>query len=502
MAWTAIPQFAATTGYTVGQIVRPLTAPVFLQQYAFRCTVAGTSGAEPTWSTAQNNNQTVTTGGVTFTNVTGQSTYGWSAAAGNIYCLSNAAGSARIAAGDRAFLSSDHAETNATSNSTYRFGSASYAVVQVISVNRAGSVPPVAADQTNGATITATTGSWNLDNLTSTYWQGVNFIYTGTSNIFFQSTGAKQAYFRNCSFYLNTATATSSIQGNGPVKVIWDNTTVRFGATGQAIQTTLPFQLDWINTPAAIPGAIFPTSLFTTSGNGLLLTTLRGIDLSAITGTIYTGQVGVPAYSKVLLDGCRIASGVTRYSNTFAAAASASDEVEVVSCFDGTNIISERYTPAGAVTTDKSTTMVGGAQDDVGLFSLKMVSSTRCDAWTMTLDSFWLDVENTLTGSARTATVEIISSGTLNNTDISLVVEYQGTSGSSLGSFAQTLPSALTAASALGSSAATWNNQPGTPQIQRIQATFTPQTAGRVRGYVRLGKASATVWLNPQLVIT
>ena len=41
----------------------------------------------------------------------------------------------------------------------------------------------------------------------------------------------------------------------------------------------------------------------------------------------------------------------------------------------------------------------------------------------MTLESFWMDVNNSTIGGARTATVEIISSASLNNDDISLSVE-------------------------------------------------------------------------------
>ena len=45
---------------------------------------------------------------------------------------------------------------------------------------------------------------------------------------------------------------------------------------------------------------------------------------------------------------------------------------------------------------------------------------------------FWLDVEQQAVGSSKTATVEIISSASLNNDEISLLLEYQGTAGSSL----------------------------------------------------------------------
>jgi hypothetical protein len=53
--------------------------------------------------------------------------------------------------------------------------------------------------------------------------------------------------------------------------------------------------------------------------------------------------------------------------------------------------------------------------------------------------------------------VEIVSTGSLNNDDVSLLLEYQGTSGSSVASFVSSLPAnVLTAGSALPSSSATW----------------------------------------------
>lgn len=54
-------QWAASTAYTVGQIVRPTTG----NGYVYRCVVAGTSAAsEPTWPTTPY--QTVADGGVTW----------------------------------------------------------------------------------------------------------------------------------------------------------------------------------------------------------------------------------------------------------------------------------------------------------------------------------------------------------------------------------------------------------------------------------------------------
>jgi hypothetical protein len=242
-----------------------------------------------------------------------------------------------------------------------------------------------------------------------------------------------------------------------------------------------------------------PTTLFTININGLLLGALRGLDLSAVTGTLCGGTPSASTPQKVLFDSCKIASGVVRLATNVS---DSLDEVELVNCYDGTNFLSERHTTAGDLTTDRSTTMVGGVQDVVGQFAHKLISNAHSDPWTMTLNSFWLDVENTAVGASKTATVEIISSATLNNTNISLELEYLGTPGSSVATFASSLPSALTTQAALPTSTATWNNPPATPVAQKLQVTFTPQVAGRVRGPIRLGKVSTTVWVNPQIAIS
>src|SRR4029077_2457695 len=167
--------------------------------------------------------------------------------------------------------------------------------------------------------------------------------------------------------------------------------------------------------------------------------------------------------NRYLFDSCRIAAGVTRYSSP----SNTTDIIELINCFDGTNIFNESYQPAGAVTTERTITLSGGATDDVGTFSHKMVSGTNIDKYANPMVGFWMDCEYQTTGSSKTATVEIISSASLNNDEISLLLEYQGTSGSSVASIATTLPATvLTTAAAVTTSTATWNSSPATPVKQ------------------------------------
>ena len=494
--YNALPTFAASHAYNVGDIIRP-TAPAAIARYPQRCTTAGTSGSsEPTWATSEGG--TTTTRTATFTNVGGDSTYNWSAAAGSLASFTFAA-IKNPSVGDRIFISSDHTEPGLAGS--YSFGAVGTGVLKILSVNKAGSVPPVEADLTSGASITAN-ATMLLDAICNIFWQGITFTSASGLGFQFNSNGVRQHYFYNCGFVF-TGAGSAVINNNNPANMVFDNTPITFSAAGQSIAPGAYYlNFTWQNTPAALGGSTFPTTLFKAStGSGAGLATCRGVDLSALTGTLVAPATGTAGPQKYLFDSCRIASGATRYSAP-TNATNAGDEVEFVNCYDGTHFLAERYTSVGTITTDFSTTFSGGASDDVGAYSHKLVSNTQSDISAMPLESFWFDVENTLTGASHTATVEIISSATLNNTDISLLLEYQGTAGSSVASFASSLSSTLAVASALPSSSGTWNNPPATPQKQHLAVTFTPQVAGRVRGRVRLGKPSTTVWVNPQITIT
>src|ERR1700751_741810 len=146
-AYAAIAAFVPSVAYTVGQIVKP-TAPTANNRHAFRCTTAGTASTEPSWPL--NDNGAVTTGGATFTNVTGHSAYFWAAAAGDIGTVNGiGSGATRVVNGDRVFVSSDHSESQGAIGYLGNVASAwTRLTTFIISVNRAGSTPPVAADIT------------------------------------------------------------------------------------------------------------------------------------------------------------------------------------------------------------------------------------------------------------------------------------------------------------------------------------------------------------------
>lgn len=488
--------FAASHAYSIGDLIIP-TSPASQAKWVFRCTTAGTSSTEPSWTAV--NNGTNTSGGATFTNVTGQSTYAWNAAAGDYNTLMRGTNT-RAGPGDNIYISSDHSESVVTLTIGLNTGAnTGYSLVKVLSVNKAGSTPPVAADLLAGASLAGQVIDANA--YAPIYYYGITFntnaanSWTGQSS----SSNSKSMLFDTCTLYMSTASAvefctSGSTAFPAPTFAIL-NSTVQLSGAGQYFGSGGGLQqYDIVN--MTLTGTA-PTTLIKAENQGVLAT-VRGSDLSSVTSNLTnTGNSAVGM--KVLFEGCKIASGCTRYNTS--GIVNTRDEVELVNCYDGTHIISERYQPSGTLTTEFSTYLTAGAQDNVGHYSHKMVSTANCDKWVNTFNSFWMDLNYTTTGSSKTATVEISAASSLNNDDVSLWLEYEGTASSSLSSFANTLPATvLTTASALTSSAAAWTSGAGTNM--KLQITFTPQTAGRLRGQIRLGKASTTIYVNPQITVT
>jgi hypothetical protein len=493
-AYAAIAPWAATTAYTVGQIIRP-TAAVAGKRIAYRCTTGGTTtGVEPTWGLTLGG---TTTNGAVFTAINSD-TYGWSGAAGDVSTVTNTATSGFAAAGDKIFLSSDHSETTAAATNWLNSipGGWTTLTTSILSVNRGGSVPPVSADLTSGASISFTT--MNIDCAKPIYMQGLTLI-AASGSISFGAANYCSYYLKDCTLQIAGSSASYAIKTSDYSETVLDNTSVSFGGAAQTITLAASGELTWINTASPLSG-ISPNNLFFPPSNALGLVTCRGVDFSAYTGN-FVGVGSITNNIKVLFGSCKISASSTILTGTPYSNAAL---VELINCWDGTNVRNERYTTGGSTVTERTITLTGGAADDVGSFSLKMASgSARIDKWVAPIASFWLDVENTSTGSSKTATVEIVSSASLNNDDIWLLLEYMGTAGSQLASFVDSNPvTPLTAAVAVTTSTAAWNSAPATPVYQKLQVTFTPQRAGRVRGRVMLGKASTTVYVNPNIVIT
>jgi hypothetical protein len=496
--YAALTQWAATTAYVVGDIRRGLAAPAVTAQHVFRCTTAGTSGgSEPVWGTT--NNATTNDGTAVWTCVTGQSTYNWLAPAGTVITLI-----ARIAVGDRCFISSDHAQTQA---SALQIGlnATSLTATLYMSVNKTGSVPPVPADYLAGASC-ATTGANSITIEGGARWRGVTF--SSGASIRFVSGILRPVWLRDCALVLNNATAGSIIGPNSSMGLIWQNTTVQFGAAGQHIEPapgSSPCAFDWYGSGSAVVGGTLPTTLFTQAANSPALATIRGVDLSALGSgnnlVSFTSSGSCPA-TRYTFTNCKLGSGVSVITGS--QTTGLGSVVELINCDDAnTNYRCERHcSPQGDVTTETTITRTGGANDGTTTFARKMVSTTSIAEFNMPLEGIPMDAWNTATGGAQTATVEIISSGTLTDQDIGLQIEYLGDASSPRSSFGNSgRVTELTTPANVTSSAVAWNSSPATPVKQKLQVAFTPQKVGLVRGTVILKTASKTVYVDPVMDI-
>ncbi len=508
---------ANTFTYTIVATTSPATgAPVVLDSVAintercFRCTTAGTSSTttEPTWTLT--NNGTTTSAGATFTECTGQEahqhdnsvTNTWTAPAARWNCLSSV-GKNTIAAGDTLFLSSDHAETQASANALTGPGTVGSPNL-VISVSRtSANLPPLAAQVASGAAITTTSGGMTMS--TCAYIDGVTLTTVGNLFITFNPSNSYN-YYKNCALVLTNAGA-ATIQNDGTNgAVTLDNTTMTFSNAAQSLSTTSLTSsgiFEWKNTASAILGTV-PTTFIGNQVAGFYY--FHGVDLSALGSNTLFAISAQPGY-RILLANCKLGSSFVLASGT--GAQPQGPIIEVVNCDSAnTNYRNERYMRGGTLTTETTITLTGGATDGTQGISHKMVTNANANATIQQLDSFpivsdFLYANPSVIGNLKTATIEIISSGSLNNNDIWLDLEYPNSSTTPLAALVSSnIATPLTTAAAVTTSTATWNSSPATPTKQKLQVTFTPQKIGMLTAWVRVAKATTTVYINPQISVT
>ncbi len=493
--YAAVAQFAISTVYSVGNIVRQLATPAVGSERCFRCTTAGTSaGSEPSWNLTKG--ATTTSGTATFTEVTGNSTYNWAAPAARLLLMFNTF----AAAGDTIYVAQNHAETQASANTLTSIGT-SASPLSVFCVNASGSVPPVAADLATTATV-STTGANSLTLNGFAYIYGIIFKVADSSNIATLNINAgsiTNLTLSSCGLVINTtstlagivvgATSTQSV-------VTLINTPITFGNSAQTIGKRNG-TLVWRDTPSAILGSV-PTTLFAGSSPSPGQTVVQGVDLSAMgSGTTLVGAQA--AITDFVFVNCKLgASVVVAATPTSRAGNTAS---LVVSDSGATGYRQERYLYEGTLTAETTFILTGGASDGVTPISWKVVSTANAKPL-FPFESFPIAVWNTST-SLVTATVEIESNATLTNADCWLEVETLDTSGFPISAAHSSAPATpLTTASNLPTSSATWAGGLGSAVKQYLQVTFTPALAGYVRGVVKVGKASQTLYINPQITLT
>jgi len=524
VAYDTVVAWAASTTYAVGDIRRQTSLTLLAGQRCFRVSAitTGISGAsEPTWNLGLA--AATTDGGVTWTECTGNSsrqqnggvTNTWTAPARHFVNL-HVSGNNAIAAGDRAFVSSDHAEVITTSGGVLLTAGSNASPVRCISVNRTtGSIPPAIGDITPGAAVTcsANSGTLFISNNAGSYFEGFTFTEsgTGTCKITISNSGAGTREFKDCNFVISGTGAASSIDpcpvAQSPV--IWRNCTVKFGAVGQSIWLTSTCNFHWKNTagvPAVNSAGSAPTNLFTDGNSGAAKggIYLNGLDLSFVAGNIF----GTIVFLKGVIRNCKLHASATLAALTSAAYGNTFGEeygLEFINCHSSNDAYNNYWAKyGGTISTEVTITRASGATDGTQKASRKMVSSSSTTLVNKALPlEHHIYLWNTVIGTPQTATVELISSASLNNDEIWAEAEYLGDSADCMSLFADdTVATVLTAAAAQTSSSVTWDNSPATPVKQKLAITFTAQKAGLLDFVVKLAKASTTVYVDHKVLLT
>jgi hypothetical protein len=451
---TPLSSAVRSTSPGLGQIIRNNSSTHF---FIVSTQAAACGGSEPTFNTGTG--ATTTDGGVTWTCIGAVGAFAAWAAPHARMTPAVAAGWAAL--GDTIYVSSTHAETQPSAISVAAGGSAGV-FISLICVAVAGSFPPTAADVTTGASV-STTGASNLTVNGSVYCQGIAFnAGTGAVSAGVTVGGSTGNYqrFENCSLNMVATSGVNFILGATRSRVELINTPITLsGAAVAAIQVL--GHVVWRDTPNAIASSAgtWSTSLFLgTSGTGNIL--LENVDLSAGTGIGRLVDVSSNSSVRFTFNKCKLPAGVAITNMT--GNSPASPVVDVINCDSGAGTYRHsRDDGIGRHAADATLVRSSGASDGTTAYSWRYTTGTT-PRWAMPFESIPIAIWNPTTGANVDVALEGIwnAAAVPNNDDIWLEAVYAGTAGSTLGRRkTNTKASALAAAAALPASTEAWDSQ-------------------------------------------
>lgn len=415
----------------------------------------------------------------------------------NAFTTLNAAFTAG-AAGDTYYVAHDHAQTQASALTLTPKGTTA-APDFIVCVSSAGSVPPVAADLRDTATITVT-GAFDLvlggQTLGLAYWYGINLhVGAGSSGQFRTGGSFTTHYMEECSFN-HAGTSGALIIGSADPRLYLKNHDFGFAVVGSAISCAGGLM---VVDGGTLIGAAVPATLFANNASGSKWE-FNGFDFSPKTSGALTAGFTIAA--SLVLNNCKLGGAVT-----FGTPTAYFTLVDLNNVDSGdTNYRGERHGYAGVQTTQTTTLIrTGGASDGTTPISWKVVTTANCTNFKKFACKPIMSEFNTAVGGALTATVEFLHDSVTDLTDAEIwgEIQYLGTSGFPLSLFADDgLVNLLSTPTDQAASTATWDTTGmANPNTQKISIAFTPQEAGIAVVNIYIGKASATIYVDPLVTI-
>ena len=507
--YATVAQWAASTTYSVGQIVRQLATPAVGSERCFRVSAitTGISGAtEPSWNTGKA--ATTADSGVTWTECTGQNIYngdgGGTAFAAPHKSIANA--QAWTAAGDKIYVTPAHAYSQTTTITYNNVGSIT-SPVQIICVASNSVVPPTGTATTATETSTAGTISFANGNSSYAYWYGISFIGSGTTGtgftfspgVYYQT---NQFTFEQCVFNMSTTSTTAKFNMNGNTCYTkFNGCTFLFGATAQYLNLSTSNGV-MENCVFASSGTVPTYVFFGDSGTYpySMQWVIRDCDFSAITTSIYNvngNQVG-----GVYLENCKINGTGTVTTNSYGLPGAVG--IRMHNCDSAaTNYRFYDSNFFGTLQSETTIVRTGGATNGTTPESFNItatVNATYAFPFSTDAPAFeeitqWNDV----TGVSKTVTVYLTSNATLDNSKCWIEVEYPSSSSTPIGGVISTRAPLIGSATTLTTDSSTWGGS--ITNKYSISATFTPQMKGPIKVRIYVAGTTTPIYVDPLPVI-
>lgn len=327
-----------------------------------------------------------------------------------------------------------------------------------------------------------------------------------TASINFSSTPG-QHRLEKCKLWLGSTSASARIQPGivtqtNVMSIDLVNCRMEFSSTSQTANVGGRVTIHGL----VVEGATLPTTLFTQAGTtGPCRLHVHGADLSALgSGKTIFSFGSTPKTDDIAFINCKLGASVTLHGTEPSHLRGA--VLRFINCSSADTNYDYKLISGALGSIDHETTIVrtGGASDGTTPISRKMVSTSQVSLGAP-LESDWSFIWNDSTGSSKTLTVEMVTDNvTLTDAEAWVEVDYLGTSG-----FPLEVRTSDRQANILGtpsnqtSSSVTWTTTGlTTPVKQKLEVTFTPQEKGLIRARVILAKASTTVYIDPQPILS
>lgn len=405
-------------------------------------------------------------------------------------------------AGDTIFVSQAHSQDAAASINMASPGTYS-APVKVLCVNDSAE-PPTAS--TTGALLAAVSNAWTLSHTGVSYFRGIKFRNYGATPIGGNNVGT---YWEDCTYeHMHGSYQFQVATSSTAPRVCFKNVHLKFGGTTTNFSIYAHgayFEWDGGGLTSDSSAITLLCQTATSAGRNNYIN-LSGLDLQygASTMDIFSAAGGL-----FIVRNCRLPAswtGKLMRTNTISPW-----RAEMHNCDSGnTNYKIKIEDIRGDITQDTGIYLDGGVTDGTTSLSYRHASNANCSR-ALPLRGPDLIAWNDTTGSSKTATIQIVHDGAtaLTNNEVWVELFYMGSTTHPNATLGDDAGDPVGAGSTQATSSSTWTGDTGTGpngsstwNQLKLEVSFTPQQKGPVIARVMLGKASTTVFVDPNVTIT